>query len=94
MFEDYALASFNDYTLFMAVVDSDIVIFGLMQLQDEVILSDAERLRITQSNVKMVFYSSVCLSSWLISLKYASYLITFCSFKGIFKLKLCLGLKE
>jgi len=38
---------------------SDIVMLfaNLMQLQDEVIVSDAERLRMTQSNIKMVLSS-------------------------------------
>lgn len=50
--------------LWLVVADSDIVTLGLMQLQDEVILSDAERLRSTQSNVKMVLFLFLLLS-WI-----------------------------
>ena len=39
------LAEFSDIVMHFA---------NLMQLQDEVIVSDAERLRMTQSNIKMV----------------------------------------
>ena len=69
-----------------------------MQVEDDVILSDAERLRTTQSNVKMVLSLSLSLPFaqmgcifWFVMF-YFTYV--HCSFKGIFKLTLFLGSKE
>jgi hypothetical protein len=63
-----------------------------LQIQDDVIVSDAERLRITQSNVKMVLSLP---PSPLSSYSFGIYILNnLCSFKDIFKLTPFLGLKE
>jgi nuclear pore complex protein Nup54 len=61
---------------------------NLMQLQDEVIVSDAERLRMTQSNIKMVLSS--CLKMVLSScfpLGTSYFLDTVLTFKYSFQLQ-------
>lgn len=78
----------------------------VMQIQDEVIVSDAERLRVTQSNVKMVLLFPLLsppLCNVNVVLNFFSSCIAdlacqfsnfLCSSKDIFKLILFLGFKE
>ena len=93
-FEDFAfLPSCYHWLLVTFLLESEVLPL-LFQLQDEVILSDSERLRMTQSNVKMVSYAFsdlyVLLVNGKVRLSFLIYLfLIICSFKGIFKQTLC-----